>query len=73
MTESPTTGIRLLSVQDFAALGMTDIAFIKPVKSGGQANFEIHTADGRLVADAPSWDAAATLIRDNEMHVASLH
>lgn len=65
--------VRRMSAKDFAALGLFDIAFVKPVTSGGEANFEIHTADGQLVADAPSWDAAVSLIQENEMQAARIH
>ncbi len=65
--------VRRMSAQDFAALGLFDIAFVKRVKSGGEASFEIHTADGKFVADAPSWDAAVTLIQENEMQAARIH
>jgi len=65
--------VRRMSAQDFAALGLFDIAFVKPVKSGGEATYEIHTADGKFVADAPSWDAAVLLIQENEMQAARIH
>ncbi|UUX51753.1 DUF1150 domain-containing protein [Nisaea acidiphila] len=71
MTEQ--TDVRRMSAQDFAALGMFDIAFVKPVMSSGGATYEIHTADGQLVADAPSWDEAVLLIQENEMQAARIH
>ena len=64
--------IRDLSSRDFAALGLFDIAFVKPVTSDGEQNFEIRTADGNLVADAPSWEAAVFLIAENEMWAARI-
>lgn len=65
--------IRQMSTRDFEALGLFDVAFVKPVVSGGEESFEIHTADGKLVADAPSLEEAVTLIHDNEMEVARIH
>ncbi len=61
-----------LNSRDFAALGLFDIAFVKPVTSDGEENFEIRTADGKLVADAPSWEAAVSLIAENEMQAARI-
>ncbi len=71
MTES--NSVRQLNSRDFAALGLFDIAFVKPVTSDGEKNFEIRTADGELVADAPSWEAAVSLIAENEMQAARIH
>ena len=65
--------VRHLNSRDFAALGLFDVAFVKPVTSDGEESFEIHTADGKLVADAPSWEAAVFLIAANEMQAARVH
>lgn len=73
MDKPESIDVRRMSAQDFAALGLFDIAFVKPVTNGGEASFEIHTADGQLVADAPSWDAAVSLILENEMQAARVH
>lgn len=64
---------RTMSVQDFAALGIADLAFVKPVVHDGIRIYEIHSADGTLVGNAPSWAIAATLVRQHELEPASVH
>ena len=42
-----TERLEQFSNQDFLALGVNDVAYIKPVVMGGQAVFAVHAADGQ--------------------------
>ena len=65
--------IRRLSVQQLQALGMTQIAYVKPVLVDGAAAFSIHAADGTPMAVAGDCDLAFAAIRQYEMMPALVH
>ena len=66
-----------MTVQDFLALGLRDLAYVKPsaVIEGEDAQgvFEIHTADGTSVGAAPSRELAFAAIRQNGLEPVSAH
>jgi len=66
-----------MASQDFLALGLRDVAYIKPnsVTDGEstQLVFEIHTADGMAVGVAPSRELAFAAVRQNGMEPLSIH
>ena len=64
---------RNLSSQDLAALGVQDLAYIRPVQHKGEPAFAVYAADGTLVALSGSRLAAESLIRQNEMEPVSVH
>ena len=65
--------LRNLSVQDFAALGAQDVAYLRPVVLNGVRAFAIHAADGTPIGAAPSAQLAAAAIRQHEMEPALVH
>jgi hypothetical protein len=65
--------IRHISAEQLAALGVTHIAYLKPVVLNGVQGIAIHAADGTPVAVAGSRDIAAAVVIQNEMLPLSVH
>jgi hypothetical protein len=65
--------VRHLSEEQLAALGMSLIAYVKPVIINGVAGFAIHAADGTPMAVAGDRDVAVAAIVQHEMHPLSVH
>jgi hypothetical protein len=65
--------LRSLSSQDFLSLGLSQVAYVKPVSQDDQSYFAIHAADGTQMAVLPSYAAALTVIRQHEMEPLTLH
>ena len=68
-----TIDLRNLSTRDMAALGVQDIAYVKPVLHQGQPAFAVHAADGTLVAMTATRLAADVLVRNNDLEPVSVH
>jgi len=65
--------VRKLSPGQFAQLGMTHVAYVKPVIVNGAAGFAIHAADGTPMALADNRDVAIAAIMQHEMQPALVH
>ena len=66
--------IRHLSSEQFALIGMQEVAYIKPVPLPESAKgYGIFAADGRQLGVAPSMDLAQALIRQNELEPVLAH
>jgi hypothetical protein len=65
--------IRHLSAEQLGALGVSHIAYVKPVVMNGQAGFAIHAADGTPMAVAGDRDVAVAAIIQHEMQPLSVH
>ena len=65
--------IRHLSAEQLAALGVSHIAYIKPVLVNGMQGFAIHAADGTPMAVTDDRDVAIAAIRQHEMFPLSVH
>ncbi len=65
--------IRHLSAEQLAQLGVSQIAYVKPVTVNGQHGFAIHAADGTPMAMAGDRDVAMAAILQQEMHPLSVH
>lgn len=65
----PTAGfdIRHLSPAEFGSLGVSQIAYVKPVMINGAPAFAIHAADGTPMAVAADRDVALAAIAQHEM------
>ncbi len=59
--------LRQLTQQDFAALGLADIAYVRPKLVNGATVFAIHTADGNEAAVTPTHETAIATIRQNDL------
>lgn len=62
-----------LSAQDFASLGLNDLAFIKPVTVDGRQIFAIHAADGTAMALVEDMDIAEAAVRQYELEPLAVH
>ncbi len=66
--------IRHLSTEQLQALGVSQLAYIKPVLTeGGATAFAIHAADGTQMAVADDHAVAVAAIRQHEMVAALVH
>lgn len=65
--------IRHLSVEQLAGLGVSQIAYVKPVMMNGVRAFAIHAADGTPMAVAEDRDVAVAAIRQHEMLPSLVH
>lgn len=65
--------LRQISAQEFALLGMQDLAYIRRVIVNDEAGFAIHAADGTEVAVLPSRDLAFATVRQHDLEPVSVH
>jgi len=65
--------IRHLSAEQLAGLGVSQIAYVKPVMMNGVRAFAIHAADGTPMAVAGDCDMAVAAIRQHEMLPSLVH
>ena len=65
--------VRKLSPEQFAQLGMTHVAYVKPVIVNGTSGFAIHAADGTPMALADNREVAIAAIVQHEMLPALVH
>ncbi len=79
-TPAPTTtpvteriDIRRLSIEQLARLGVSQIAYVKPVIMNGTKAFAIHAADGTPMAVAGDRDVAIAAVHQHEMVVSLVH
>jgi hypothetical protein len=71
--EFGTFDVRHLSAEQLAALGVSHIAYVKPVVVNGQSGFAIHAADGTPMAVAGDRNVAVAAIIQHEMQPLSVH
>ena len=73
-TPEPTRiDIRHISPEQLGGLGVSQIAYVRPVMVDGTAAFAIHAADGTPMAVAGAFDVAVAAIRQHEMVPALVH
>jgi hypothetical protein len=65
--------VRSMSPGDLMVLGVSDLAYVKPVEIEGQSLFAVFTADGTQVAVLPSREAAVVTILRHDLEVVSIH
>lgn len=71
--ENAKTSFIELSPQDFAALGVDKLAYVKQIAQDGELRFEVHAADGTAVALLDSWEVAYEAVRENGLVPVSVH
>ncbi len=64
--------LRHITSQDFAAMGLQQVAYIRPTVVNGVTTFTIHAADGTQIGVAPTHDVAFGAIVQNELEPATL-
>ena len=63
-----------MSSGDFAAFGLSHIAYVRPIKTDdGEVAFAIHTDDNRPVAVMADREVAFAAIRQNDLEPVSVH
>ncbi|HKT16434.1 MAG TPA: DUF1150 family protein [Stellaceae bacterium] len=65
--------LRHITPQDFAAMGVQQLAYIRPAVVNGVTVFTIHAADGTQIGMAPNRDVAFAAVVQNELEPVSLH
>ena len=65
--------VRHLSERDLAALGVQDVAFVKPITVNDEIAYSIHAADGTQMALIADRDVAFAAIRQNGLEPVSVH
>lgn len=76
-SEKPAAGVvtdlRHVSMEQLQQLGVSQLAYIKPVTVDGEAAFVIHGADGSTLAMVGELELAVAAIRQNEMVPTLVH
>lgn len=65
--------LRHMTIDQFAALGVSDMAYVKPVMGEGRIVYAIHAADGRPFAVMDDRDVAFAAVRQNNLEPMSVH
>jgi hypothetical protein len=72
-TETVAFDVRRMTEQQLATLGVSHIAYVKPVTVNGIDGFAIHAADGTPMALAGDRSIAVAAILQHEMQPLSVH
>ncbi len=64
--------LRQITPQDFATMGVQQVAYIRPTLVNGVIAFAIHAADGTQIGMAPNRDVAVAAVIQNELEPVSL-
>ncbi len=74
MTPKHPASVPRLSTNEFIGLGVGAVAYVRPVPvAGGAVIFEIHSADGQALGNAPTFDQARALLVQNDLEPLSVH
>ena len=65
--------LRTLSPTDFATLGMSDIAYVKPVTLDRRIAYAIHAADGTQMAVVNDRELALAAVRQHDLEALDVH
>ena len=65
--------LRSLSDNDFMALGVRQIAYVKPIILEDSVAFVVHAADGTPLSVHEDASNAVQTARSNELHPVTLH
>ena len=65
--------LRQITPQDFAVMGMQQVAYVRPTVVNGITAFTIHAADGTQIGMAPNRDIAFAAVIQHELEPVSLH
>lgn len=71
---NPAGGLRDIEPAAFASLGNDVVAYLRAVVTDDQPGWEVHAADGRVVAVIQgSYATALAIVRQNDLEPVSLH
>ena len=65
--------IREISPQALMAMGVSDLAYVRPIQIEGQDLFAVYAADGTQLTVLPSYELAVATIRRNDLEPVSIH
>jgi hypothetical protein len=65
--------LRQISTQEFEALGMQGVAYVKRVVVNDTIAYAVHAADGTEVAMLPDREIAFATVRQNDLEPLSVH
>jgi hypothetical protein len=65
--------LRHISPQEFALLGMQDVAYVKRVTLNDECAFAIFAADGTQIALLPNREIAVATLRQHDLEPLSVH
>jgi len=65
--------VRHLSAEQLASLGVSHIAYVKPIMINGVQGFAVHAADGTPMAVAGDREVAVAAVMQHEMLAVSVH
>lgn len=71
--EARSDGSKLMSPSDLMALGLQNIAYVKPVLIEGEDAYAIYSADGQELGYAEGRDLAIATVRHNDLEPVSVH
>ncbi len=62
-----------MTAQDFRALGLAQLAYVKPVTAEGRTAYSIHAADGTEIMVMADRDTAYAAVRRHDLEPLSVH
>lgn len=65
--------LKSISPQDFALMGVHDVAYVKSVEVEGRAAYAVHGADGTQMAVFNDRDVAFAAVLQNDLEPLSVH
>ncbi len=68
-----TIKLKAISARDLAALGIGEVAYLRPVEIEGEVVFAIMAADGRQIGLAPDYESAVGAMRQHELELVTIH
>ena len=72
-TNKAVEGIEGISPQQFAALGVDQVAYVRPAVVEGQKVYAIHSADGNEIGMMAGRDLAFAAVKQHDMEPVSVH
>ncbi len=62
-----------MTAQDFRALGLAQVAYVKPVMVDGRTAYSVHAADGTEIRVMADRDTACAAVRQHDLEPLSVH
>ncbi len=62
-----------MTAQDFRALGLAQLAYVKPVTADGRIAYSVHAADGTEIAVMADRAIACAAVRQHDLEPLSVH
>ncbi len=62
-----------MTAQDFRALGLAQLAYVKPVTADGRTAYSVHAADGTEIMVMADRDTACAAVRQHDLEPLSVH